>query len=388
MDRFDTLVEVLPPAYALGLVAIIGVLVLAVGLIAVLILALMRRAAEVGGLENRLAAETTALAAAAEERDRARDALGQIVAMAEGVSDVWTREPFAPPEDYARRMAESIPIVAFANLKGGVGKTTLSANLAAWFDARGERVLLIDLDYQGSLSAMALGGELRGRNLAEPGAQRLLLGDWPRVYPVTRARSNSEIVDCYYPFLAEENRSLMRWLLGRTGDDVRYRLAQVLLSPRIQTVYDRIVIDTPPRITLGLVNALCAATHLVIPTQLNGLSIEAVQSFLATLDAMRPRPLPPVQQYRLVGLQKTWTTDRLSQVELGAIAELERLLAMRGEPARLFLREAILPNMSGFARVAGRGLAYQSEPSVRPEIDRLGRLIAAFAPSFAEAPEE
>ena len=386
MDRLTAHFETLPPAAVLWLVGMVGLIVLAVGLTAVLILALGRRAAVIGGLEARLAAAEAARDSAAAEGARAREALEQIVEMAEGVADIWTRAPFEPPPDYALRMRDSIPIVALCNIKGGVGKTTLAANLAAWFDARGERVLLIDLDYQGSLSAMALGGQLRGRDLAEPGAVRLLRGEWPRVFRMARSTSNSEVIDCYQPFLNEESRVLFRWLLGRAPDDVRYRLASVLLGPRIQTVYDRVIIDTPPRITLGLVNALCAATHLVVPTQLNGLSIEAVQSFLATLDAFRPRPLPSVQQYRLVGMQKTWSTQRRTYVEIAAIAELDRLLAMRGEPSRLFLREAILPNLSGLARVAGRDLAYQTEPSVRPEIERIRRLVAAFEPSYAEGP--
>jgi chromosome partitioning protein len=395
LDRIADLMETLPPAVVLWLVALVGVVVLLIGVIAVLILGLNRRALDIGALEALLEAAASARDAAeagraeAEEgRARARAALHQIVEMAEGVTDVWTRPPFEPPADYAARIEESIPVLALANLKGGAGKTTLAANLAAWFDAQGERVLLIDLDYQGSASAMALGGRMQGRDLSEPGAVRLIRGEWPRVLPLERACSNSEVIDCAQPFADEESRLLFRWLLGRSEDDVRYRLAEMLLSPRIQTVYDRLILDTPPRVTLGLVNALCAATHLVVPTRLDGLSIEAVQSFLATLDGFRPRPLPPSQRYRVVGLQKAWSGARMTEAEQHALAELDRLFAMRGEPARLFLRDAILPTMSGVTRVAGRGLAVQTEPSVRPEFDRLGRMIAEFAPSYAEAPEE
>jgi chromosome partitioning protein len=284
-------------------------------------------------------------------------------------------------------MARSIPIITLANLKGGVGKTTLAANLAAWFDAQGERVLLIDLDHQGSLSAMALGGDVRGRDLAEPGARRVLAGDWPMTLTMAGAQSNSQLIDAANVVQSDETRILFQWMLGLAPDDVRYRLAGLLLNPRIQTTFDRVIIDTPPRVTLGFVNALCASTHLLVPTQLNGLSVEAVQSFLATLDSMRPVPLPPSQQYRILGVQKTWATGRLNQPEREAIARVERMLSDRGEPPTLMLTEAMVPNMSAFARAAGHAIAWCTEPSVRPEIERLGRAVAAFAPSVAEAPE-
>ncbi len=387
ISPLDDLVGTLPPSYALGLVAIAGAFVLAVGTIAVLILALMRRSADMGALEERLAEAERRAAAAEAERDAAMEGLDRLNTLAEGAHAIWTRKPLGPPEGYAERMAESIPILALANLKGGVGKSTLSANLAAWFDARGERVLLIDLDYQGSLSDMAVAPEA-ARSRTAPGALALLQGEMPPVLPMSGAQSNSGVIDCAYPVLNEESRVLFRWLLGLTADDVRYRLAHLLLGPRIQTVYDRVIVDTPPRVTLGLVTALCSATHLLIPTQLNGLSTEAVRSFLATLDALRPHPLPPVQRYRILGTQKTWSTERLSRAEIEAIGEIERMIALRGEPAGLFFKDAMVPNMSGFQRAAGRTLAYHAEPSVRPELDRLGARVAAFAPSFAEAPEE
>ncbi|MEM9146708.1 MAG: AAA family ATPase [Pseudomonadota bacterium] len=395
MAEIDELVRILPPSYALWLVAIAGVAVLGFGLIAVLILALTRRSGEIGHLKGALDAEIalasafeTDLASLSAERDAAVAAHARMMDLAQNIDDVWSRVPAAAPSEHALRLADSIPILCVANLKGGVGKTTLAANLAAWFDDRGERVLLIDLDYQGSTSAMALGGEMLGRNLAEPGAMTLLQGGWPKLHRMVAARSNSEVIDCYYPVLNEESRLLFSWLLGRLADDPRYRLAESLLGPRIQSVYDRIIIDTPPRVTMGLVNALAAATHLLVPTQLNGLSVPAVQSFLATLDALRPVPMPDVRPVRIIGMQRTWTSERLATVEVEAMAEIDRLLTARSLPPETFMRDAILPTMSAFQRQAGRGLAYRAEPSVRPEMDRLGARIAAFAPSFAEEPEE
>lgn len=73
---------------------------------------------------------------------------------------LWTTEPVEQPENYQGRILSSIPIITVANLKGGVGKTTISANLAAHLATAdtvkegGGVVLLIDFDFQGSLSSM------------------------------------------------------------------------------------------------------------------------------------------------------------------------------------------------------------------------------------------
>ena len=71
-----------------------------------------------------------------------------------GTEAFWSRVVDGRFSDYERLMAASIPILLFGNQKGGVGKSTLVTNVAAAFASRGERVLTVDLDYQGSRSSL------------------------------------------------------------------------------------------------------------------------------------------------------------------------------------------------------------------------------------------
>src|SRR5262249_11933995 len=100
-----------------------------------------------------------------------------------GDSKFWSRPVETRFEDYQRRIADSIPILLFGNQKGGVGKSTLVSNVAAAFANRGERVLTVDLDYQGSHSSLAQlqlnEGEKEPQSLIDFLFEDELALDWP-----------------------------------------------------------------------------------------------------------------------------------------------------------------------------------------------------------------
>src|SRR6266550_1952573 len=126
--------------------------------------------------------------------------------------ELWCMHAARKPESYDSRMVRqrSKPIIMVANLKGGVGKTTLCANLAAHFSAVGKRVLLLDVDYQGSLSNMLLSADgvevvsAEVNKLLTPGADLLAFKSAAR--PFKKILNGSSIVPGKYEFASLENQ--------------------------------------------------------------------------------------------------------------------------------------------------------------------------------------
>lgn len=184
-------------------------------------------------------------------------------------------------------------IVTIGNLKGGVGKTTLAANFAAYVsETLEEDVLLIDLDFQGSLSNMlmlAIEREDVPSNvdkLFDPNANLITLEE-ANVH-LAKKLKRGWLVPSNYGFAQVENRLLLSWLLQADGGiDVRHRLANVLLRSEIRRSYKVIVLDMPPRMTLGTVNALVTSHFFFVPTILDSLSAEAVGQFLTSVKQVR-----------------------------------------------------------------------------------------------------
>lgn len=182
--------------------------------------------------------------------------------------------------DYRKRMRRSIPVIALANYKGGVGKSMIAANLAAYFDKIGKRVLLIDYDYQGSLTDIVPYADpehltftahaiLKGKVDDDVGLRTnpQLLGQSFRHSYIHPAEAGLSRIDSELVF---------KWLTGAISDDVRFNTYRYVQSSFVQQNFDIVVIDTPPRICAATANALCAATHVVMPTILDTVSSRAV----------------------------------------------------------------------------------------------------------------
>jgi len=221
--------------------------------------------------------------------------------------DLWCIHAPRKPANYDHRLwvQRHRPIITIANLKGGVGKTTLAANLGAFFSQTGKRVLLIDVDYQGSLSNMLLSADgvlevsSEVNKLLEPGRDagtfRSSAHKFKKILP------GSAIVSAKYELATCENRLMIDYLLHEDDEDGRYRLAEVLLDKEVTKTFDIALIGAPPRLTAGTINALCASTHLLIPTVYDNLSAEAVGTFLNGVHVLKTRLNPCIDLLGVIG---------------------------------------------------------------------------------------
>ncbi len=205
-------------------------------------------------------------------------------------------------------------IYAFANQKGGVGKTTSAVNLTAYLAALGRRVLLIDMDAQANASS-SMGID---KSKLTVSSYDVLLGN------VTAAKATLKN-EKYNLHIIPSSPALAAAEIELVGELAReYRLRQALATEVEK--YDYILIDCPPSLGLLTVNALTAATTgVLIPVQCEYLALEGLSQLSRTVQLVKQRLNPKLE---IAGLLLTMYDARTALSQQVA-AEVEKFYGSR-----------------------------------------------------------
>jgi chromosome partitioning protein len=203
------------------------------------------------------------------------------------IDDLYQEHKAPDPASHPR-------ILALANQKGGVGKTTTAINLGTALAAIGERVLIVDLDPQGNAST-GLGIDRRSRSCS---TYDVLIGEAPlrdAVVPtaVPRLHIAASTMDL----------SGLELELGSTRDRA-YRLRDAIAALNVNVVpesdYTYVLIDCPPSLNLLTVNAMAASDAILVPLQCEFFALEGLSQLLQTVEQVRSTLNPNLSIHGIV----------------------------------------------------------------------------------------
>ena len=233
-------------------------------------------------------------------------------------------------------------ITTFTNAKGGVGKTTITLNMALCSAADGKRTLAIDLDQQGNLS-VALGIDI---NDLKKTAHRLLIED-------------REIIDDY---LVEVRPGLH--ILPNTLDpaadnllDAKQLNRELLLRQKLDRVknhFDVILIDTPPAIKTATLNALVCANSIVLTLDSSSFAMVAMSQMLQIIDSIQKSHNPTVKVYAVSSMyNKRQVLDQVLRTKAEDFFSSNSIL---GIPIRMLDTKIRNYTAIGMATAMGKGI--------------------------------
>lgn len=175
-------------------------------------------------------------------------------------------------------------IITIANQKGGVGKTTTAINLAAGLASKGLRTLLVDLDPQANSSMSFIDTQALSPTIYEALTEDDV-GLESVIYKVESVPNLS---------IAPSSIALAKIEAKLIGElDSYYRLMDKFRG--LREPFDFVIIDTPPTLGIITVNALVAATHVLIPVQSSYFALEGTDDLLETIDKVKARSNPQLQ---------------------------------------------------------------------------------------------
>lgn len=220
------------------------------------------------------------------------------------IEELWTPVPLVADTHFVPSSERQTRFISVFNLKGGVGKTTLTAFLSAYFATRSTeplRTLVIDLDFQHTLSERCLSSEvLEEKQKTGTTSHRLI-----------ETKEEIPLKHLICPFATIDGASIIstgeelertdaleqaRFLLD-PATEVRFQYRKRLHTQAVLANYDLVLFDCPPRLTTSSVNALACSDYYVIPTKLEHDSTNAIARTIQWVNKLRH-----VAQPRLLGI--------------------------------------------------------------------------------------
>jgi chromosome partitioning protein len=197
-------------------------------------------------------------------------------------------------------------IIAVANQKGGVGKTTTAVNLAAYLASKGRFVLLVDLDPQGNASS---GLGVNTKDLSS-GVYEALINEVPIRDVIRRTTIDGLSIIPAAPSLAGAAVELV------DVERREHKLSDALLE--VRNDFDYVIVDCPPSLDLLTINSLVAADRVLIPVQAEYYALEGLSQLLSTIEAVRGSLRPTLEVFGAV-LTMHDPRNRLSGDVLGEL---------------------------------------------------------------------
>lgn len=183
-------------------------------------------------------------------------------------------------ENYSQEETKRVAkIIAIANQKGGVGKTTTAVNLSSCVSALGKRVLIVDLDPQGNTTT----GYGIPKRSVDIGTYELLIGEAQAGQAIRKTEFRTDVIGSNTRLAGAALEMID--LPGRES-----RLRKALAS--IQKDYDFIFVDCPPSLDLLTLNGLCACDSVLIPIQCEYYALEGLSELISTLKTIRKKYNP------------------------------------------------------------------------------------------------
>ncbi len=242
------------------------------------------------------------------------------------------------------------PVIAVANHKGGVGKTSIAVRIAVAWAQAGKRVLVVDLDPQGAASMLVRGATL---NEEEAGTHEVLLEKATLADAAQATEYGFELVGAG-DFLAEAELELA----GKWGREAKLKNA-IREAPRDR--WGAIILDCPPSLGVLLVNGLTASSHVIVPTMPALLSLAALRVFDGAVAMVRKNLNPKLKLLGYV-LNQADARER-------ALEETRELLARHAGEDR------VLGEIRVDARLRGAG-ALMAKGRAGEDIERLAADLA------------